>query len=69
VVAIARECLSDCQVLGVFDEDGYLADVRHGDGSELPHELLQCVLDLFEGVCFPSLAGTQYPINGHCWIA
>jgi hypothetical protein len=53
----------------VFDEDGYLVDVRRSDGSELPPELLQCVLELFEGVCFPSLAGTHYQIYGHCWIA
>ena len=64
-------CAELCSgAFGVFDEGGYLVDVvLDGDDNPVPPEILACILELFDGVCFPSLSGMSYELQGHCWIA
>jgi hypothetical protein len=65
------DCLG-CVAYISFDEDGVAVDFSYECGEttgEFDPEIIECLQQLFVGVCYPSLAGMTVPIDPHFWIA
>ena len=52
-----------------FDAQGCVTAIHTGDGGMVSGEIHQCLVDLFQDHCYPSLAGRTLDVSSHCWIA
>ena len=67
-------CGASQWVTATFDANGYMTGLvgkqPNGDPQPLPAQLERCLLDLFTGYCYPTLAGmTREFMSCHSWIA
>ncbi len=61
---------ADTYVKATFDSNGVITGIVGDAGATLTPEVERCLLDLFAGYCYPSLAGmTQSFMTCHSWIA
>jgi hypothetical protein len=61
---------ADVYVTMTFDANGVITSVSGDQGSALPQDVEQCLMNLFAGYCYPSLAGqTGMFMTCHRWIA
>jgi hypothetical protein len=60
----------DVYVDMTIDGTGVVTAVNGAPGTTLDPAIAKCVLDLFDGYCYPTLAGTTYSfMTCHHWIA
>jgi hypothetical protein len=62
-------CYFPTNVVVVFDQDGVAIDFHFEDGTALPADSSDCLIELFADHCYPSAAGQSVPIACHYWIA
>jgi len=60
----------DVNVTATIDANGVITALTGDQGAALPPDIERCLLDLFAGYCYPTLAGMTYAFpTCHVWIA